>query len=376
MFAAALLHAVPDALADTQRAVASFAGTHCTLVPHDDGTLTGHRFTVAVPHHSHHHHVHWSDIRERLLDGTLHETVARHAVGIFQVLAEAEARVHGTTPDDVVFHEVGAVDSIADIVAAAVLLARLAPASVSVSPLPLGNGRIETAHGIMPVPAPAVAILLEGFETIDDGIAGERVTPTGAAILRYLNPARRRASPARLTAAGYGFGTRRLPGISNCLRATLFETAETVLTIPHRTLSVVTFEIDDQSGEDLAAGIDRLRAHDGVHDVIQLPAIGKKGRFAVQLQVLADERRTDDVIELCFRETTTIGLRLQRVEARALARRTEHVIADGRPVRVKLVDRPGGETGKPEADDLLGAGDAAARAALSDRALEAARAPR
>ena len=373
MFAAALLHAVPEALADVQRVVAAATAAQCETTTHDDGTLTGLRFRVPVTTEPH-GHTHWAAIRRHLLSGALDDAVARHAVGIFEILAAAEARVHGTSPDEVVFHEAGAVDSIADVTAAAVLIARLAPSSVSVSSLPLGRGRIETAHGLMPVPAPAVAILLEGFETIDDGIEGERVTPTGAAILRYLAPSARSAAPRRLVASGYGFGARRLPGISNCLRATLFDDAVAQgAAVPHRLLSVIAFEVDDQSAEDLAAGIDRMRAHEGIHDVIQIAAIGKKGRLATHLQVLADERHVEQAIDLCFRETTTIGLRVQRTEARALTRRTERVSADGHEVRVKVVDRPGGETAKPEADDLVSAGDAAARHARAAQVLKVRR---
>ncbi len=371
MFAACLLHARPDAADRVATAVRLAAGVDCTTVAHDDGTLTGLRFTVDAPERAPHGHAHWSSIRRRLDDGTLDADIARHAIGIFAVLAAAEARVHGTAPDDVVFHEVGAADSIADIVAAATLIARLDIDTLSLSALPLGSGRIETAHGVMPGPAPAVSILLQGFETIDDGIPGERITPTGAAILRYLEPVAR--PPAgRLAATGYGFGSRSLPGISNSLRATLFEIAEPSRRVPHRMLAVIAFEIDDQSGEDLAAGIDRIRAHAAVHDVIQLAAIGKKGRLAVQLQVLADDRQADDVADLCFRETTTIGLRIQRVEARALVRRTACVSAGGHDVTLKIVERPGGDTAKPESDDILHAGDAAARAARRAQALLAA----
>ncbi len=376
MFAACLLDVCPEAEPAVRRSVEIATEIACGTVAHQDGILSGRRFEVGAWHGARHGHAHWSAIRRRLADAPLEPRVATHAVGIFQMLAEVEARVHGVEPDEIVFHEVGALDSIADIVAAASLIAHLEPATVSLSPLPIGSGRIETAHGIMPVPAPAVAILLEGFETIDDGIPGERITPTGAAILRYLQPGRRPSGPLRLLASGTGFGTRRLPGISNCLRATMFVCPdEPGQRVPHRTLAVIAFEVDDQSGEDLAAGVEQIRAHEGVHDVVQLPAIGKKGRFAVQLQVLADEARSDEIIELCFRQTTTIGLRIQRVEARALVRRSARVSADGHDVRVKLVDRPGGQTGKPEADDIVG--DAAGRAALrADALLAASRFPR
>jgi uncharacterized protein (TIGR00299 family) protein len=373
MFVAALLDAAPDHEDTVRRIVERAVSTTCGSSPHTDRILTGRRFSVdAASAPGHHHHAHWADIRTRLEAG-LDQPVGRHAIGIFAVLADAEARVHGVAPDDVAFHEVGAVDSIADIVAAAVLIEALGVTSTSVSPLPLGSGRIRTAHGVMPVPAPAVSLLLEGFDTLDDGIEGERITPTGAAILRYLAPSPRIGSAARrLVATGYGFGTRTLPGIANCLRATLFAAGAASTAIPHRTLSVIAFEIDDQSAEDLASGLERLRATEGVHDVLQIPAIGKKGRMATQIQVLADAGHADAIVEACFEETTTIGLRIQHVEARALSRRIACVPVDGHDVRVKLVARPGGQTAKPEADDVATAGGMDARARRRAAALLAA----
>ena len=200
MFVAALLHAFPHLAQGALEAAEAVAGVECGLAPHGDGILTGARFTVEDGHR-HHHHAHWADIRERIERSDLDGAVQRHATGIFSHLAEAEARVHGVSPDQVMFHEVGAADSIADIVAAAWLIAALQPASWSVSPLPLGSGMVETAHGLMPVPAPATALLLEGFATRDDGIAGERVTPTGAAILRHLAPGSARPA-GRLAGTG------------------------------------------------------------------------------------------------------------------------------------------------------------------------------
>lgn len=378
MFAAALLHARPDCAETVLRHVRAAIGVDCTTEAASDGALHGLRFGVPAdaahdgrhPHHDH-HHAHWATIRRDLNDGRLPEAIAARATRIFAALAEAEARVHGTAPDDVVFHEVGARDSIGDIVAAATLIVELGIGSASTAPLPLGGGRIETAHGIMPVPAPATVLLLEGLPTLDDGIAGERVTPTGAAILRDLAPGAARGGV--LAASGFGFGTRRLPGLANCLRVLLFEEATaTSGAIPHRRLAVVTFEIDDQSGEDLATGLERLRASDGIHDVLQLPAIGKKGRLAVQIQVLADAAAAERAIDACFRETTTIGLRLALVEGRALRRTLATVPTSRGPVRVKRVERPGGATAKAEADDLV-TQDAAGRARLRAEATRADR---
>lgn len=411
MFAASLLAAFPEHAAAVDAAVQRAAPVRCRLLPHDDGVLTGMRFAVELldgapvdghqadagqghtHDHAHHHghdHLHdhthdhdhdqeahshnhraWSDIRAHLHDCGLDEAVRAHAIGIFAVLAEAEGRVHGKPADAVTFHEVGAADSISDIVAAAVLIDRIGPASWSISPLPIGSGRIRTAHGIMPVPAPATALLLEGFDLLDDGIAGERVTPTGAAILRYLRVAGLlRARPAgRLAGTGIGFGTRRLPGTSNCLRVLLLDVGtRATATSAHRTLAVIAFEVDDQSGEDLAAGLDRVRAAAGVHDVVQMMAIGKKGRMAMHVQVLVAPDKLDEATQACFRETTTIGLRTHLVEGQALPRRMAQTMIDGVPVAVKLVQRPDGQTGKAEADHLLGLPGHATRTRLRRQA--------
>ncbi len=371
MFVAAMLHAFPDLAAETLRAAEQVSGARCALAPHSDGVLSGQRFTVAEHHDHHgghapghgHGHAHWSSIRERILHAGLPEPAARHAVGIFTVLAEAEARVHGVDVEAVTFHEVGAADSVADIVAAAMLIAGIGPASWSTAPLPSGSGRVLTAHGVMPVPAPATALLLEGFVLEDDGFPGERVTPTGAAILRHLGAAAARSAGV-LRASGLGFGTRRIPGISNCLRV-LVSDALAPAGPEHRELAVIAFEVDDQSGEDLAAGLNRIRATPGVHDALQMAAIGKKGRMTVHVQVLARPDALDGVVEACFRQTTTIGLRTQLVAGRALPRRAASVAVQGQDLTVKLVDRPGcGTTGKAEADHLLHLDSHAARARL------------
>lgn len=364
MFVAALAHACPEHEAEAVRTAERIAGVPCRIVPYHDRTLTGLRFDVlAEPHHhdhDHHRHTSWRDIRDRLQTADLSVDARAHAIGIFAVLADAEARVHGVEPEAVTFHEVGAADSVADIVAAAVLIASLGPASWSTAPLPLGGGRIRTAHGIMPVPAPATALLLEGFITIDDGIAGERVTPTGAAVLRHLQ-AHSSVPPTsrRLAGTGFGFGTKTFPGISNCLRVLIFDEASEIRETPashttpaHRELAVISFEVDDQSPEDLATGLDAVRALPFIHDVVQIAAFGKKNRMCAHVQILVRPDALDAAIEACFRETTTIGLRLHTVRGMALPRQARTVQIDDHPMRVKLVERPGGVTGKAESDDV------------------------
>lgn len=316
MFVAAMLDAFPEHWPVLEGAIASLnlgPGSACACVAHRDSALTGRRFLVAAeekpeaghahPHdHDHHHpeephgpHRAWAEIRRLIEGSTLGRGVTSHAIGIFSLLAEAEAEVHGVEPDAVMFHEVGAVDSIVDIVAAAALLDAVGAAAWTSAPLPIGAGRVRSAHGILPVPAPATALLLRGLATIDDGIPGERVTPTGAAVARYLladaSPAVPRAR--RLLRTGTGFGQRRMEGISNCLRVLVFEPMDHPAgprasgAFGHRELAVIGFEVDDQSAEDLGAGLDHLRTMPGVHDVAQAVMVGKKGRVAAHVQVLA-----------------------------------------------------------------------------------------
>jgi pyridinium-3,5-bisthiocarboxylic acid mononucleotide nickel chelatase len=271
----------------------------------------------------------------------------------------------------VTFHEIGAVDSMVDIVAAAVLIGRFSATRWSAAPLPLGGGRVETAHGVLPVPAPATALLLRGLPIIDDGIDGERVTPTGAAVARYLLDGAPRSgeAPRTIRAVGTGFGARTFPGVSNCLRVVLFD--ELQIHSPagssrlHEEVAVVEFEIDDQSAEDLSLGLDNLRALEGVLDVVQSAVFGKRGRVATQVRVLAAPERLNEIIRACFLETTTIGLRHHLVRRAVLARLTEEVEVDGQRLRVKMAMRPDGQaTGKAEAVDVAGQSGRSGRSAL------------
>jgi uncharacterized protein (TIGR00299 family) protein len=381
MFVAALLHLRPDLEAGLARTIAIcplLDHVDVSLVPHEDGVLTGRRFVARrechtttgrgpeIDHALSHAHVDWRHIREALATSRLDNKTIEHAIAIFSHLAAAEARVHGVDPEEVRFHEVGAWDSIADIVAAAWLIAEIDAVRWTVGPLPLGSGRIRSAHGWLPAPAPATAILLEGFLTIDDGIPGERVTPTGAAIVRYLcDPAHSQRAPRRLIGSGHGFGARKMTGLSNCVRVLAFETVEAIHA-PER-VAVLECEIDDQTGEDLAQAVDHLRARAGVLDVIQAPVFGKKGRMMTHLRVLAEPVARDEALAAIFEETTTIGVRHWLVERSVLERRAETLDMDGRLVRRKVVSRPSGRTAKAEADDLAGAGGQASRAALRRR---------
>jgi uncharacterized protein (DUF111 family) len=190
-------------------------------------------------------------------------------------------------------------------------------------------------------------ILLNGFSFHDDGRGGERVTPTGAAILSYLKAASSIPMGSQaLRHVGIGFGTRRLRGMSNILRVLEFEHDDR---LSYDNVGIIQFEIDDQSGEELACSLDHIRASADVIDVIQTAAFGKKGRMVSAIQVLAKPQALKTVAELCFQQTTTLGMRT-RIESRVIVPRDEITTSEG--ARVKLARRPGGLTAKTEMDDV------------------------
>lgn len=416
MFVAALLDAFPEHWPHVRSTIASLnlgPGAECQLAPHHDDSFSGRRFLVSAenplvglpvgrprsagrrdPSHAHkgsghhgrasvheHHADHraWADIRADLRRSGLDSDVKTRALAIFELLAEAEAKVHGVAVESVTFHEVGAVDSIVDIVAAAQLISLIRADRWTSAPLPIGSGRIKAAHGVLPIPAPATALLLQGLPVIDDGVSGERVTPTGAALAAYLIDAGAPiARIRRLSRSGVGFGARTLSGVSNCVRVLVFDDATTAAAGPiaRRQLAVVTFEVDDQSPEDLATGLDHIRALHGVLDVTQSSVAGKKGRIAAHVQVLAAPRDLENVIAACFEETTTIGLRYQLTEGALLSRRLETVEIEGERLQVKVVDRPGGaRSGKTEAAEVASHRGQAARARLKREAAALALGP-
>lgn len=308
----------------------------------------------------------YPDMRARIANASLHPGTAAHAGAILAIIARAEAAIHRVAIEDVHFHEIADWDSLLDVVAAGSLAAALDGAEWTVSPLPLGGGLVKTQHGLLPVPAPATAAILEGFDWRDDGVAGERVTPTGAAILRHLARPGRPAG-GRLAASGTGTGTRTLPGLPNVLRALVFEAAPADA-YDSDTVAAIAFEVDDMTGEEIGTAAERLRAVPGVLDVSLGQLFGKKGRPATSFRLLARPESTDAVARACFEQTSTIGLRLTEEHRLTLAR----AAGEAAGVPVKRVARPGGATVKAESDALTGATLAERRAAKrrAERAAE------
>ena len=355
MFISVLLDCFPEqdsSLSEVMTAAGFADLVRLESQPADDGTLTGTAFTVLADKDAEGHaHRHYSEIKRLLNESSLDPATLQAALGIFEIIAVAEASIHGKEVDAVAFHEVGAWDSIADIVCASHLITQCGVTSWSVSKLPIGRGQVKTAHGMLPIPAPATSLILQGFDFFDDELEGERITPTGAAILKYLSPARGIPPEVTLSKTGTGFGTKKFPGISNVVRALIFEQLNAAAWDIDQVLQL-EFEIDDQSPEALAVAIDEIRNTKGVLDVLQMAYTGKKGRQGTSVRVLLDPTAELPVMENCFQHTTTLGIRKQLLSRATLRRQATTVEHEGQQYRVKTADRPGGKTAKVEMDDL------------------------
>ena len=289
-------------------------------------------FDVAV--HDHHTHRHYGGIDALIAASGLAEPIRERARKVFRRLAEAEALVHGVPINEVHFHEVGAIDSIVDIVGAAICLEYLGVEQVFASPLPLGGGFVETAHGRLPVPAPATAELLKGLAVHGDLTTGERVTPTGAAIVAALATNTVKQPAMRLERIGSGAGGKDFPDCPNILRAFLgtLETAQEA----GEQVTVVETNIDDSTPEALGYAMERL-LEEGALDVYFTPIQMKKNRPAVQLSFLCRPEELARLARLVLAETSAIGLRSYPASRITLERHIEVRPTPFGPVRFKLV---------------------------------------
>jgi uncharacterized protein (TIGR00299 family) protein len=282
------------------------------------GAFRATKIDVAIDQAAHDHHRSLADVLAVLDASSLAVAVRERAATIFGRLADAEARVHGTSRDEVHFHEVGAVDAIVDVTGAALGLAMLGIDAVHVSALPLGGGFVEVAHGRIPVPAPGTVELLRGFPVIDTGVQAELVTPTGAAILTTLAQPAVRMPPMVVRAVGYGAGTRDLPGMPNVLRCFVGDTG---IESGRETIVQLETTIDDMSPQLYEPLMERL-FEAGALDVFLSPVVMKRSRPGTVLTALCARAALDAVSRVIFEESSTIGLRWSERERATLARET------------------------------------------------------
>jgi len=282
------------------------------------------------------------DISGMIKKSGLKKTVADLSVAIFRTIAEAEAKVHGTVPEKVHFHEVGAVDSIVDIVGAATAVDSLGMDRLVSSPIPLGTGLTRTMHGVLPVPAPATLEILKGVPVAASTAPFELTTPTGAAIVKTLASAFGGMPAMTVEAAGYGAGKKDFKDAANVLRLVLGSSPGTV---SHgkpcgEKIYVLETNIDDMSPQITGYLMEKLLSA-GALDVYVSPVQMKKSRPGALLTVLAEEDRRARLLDLIFAESTSIGVRTHAVERHCLERKTVRVPTGYGTVRVKVSERDG-----------------------------------
>lgn len=299
-------------------------------------------------HHDHQHNTGYRHLRDilHLLDkGDFPERAKERSAAVFRRLAEAEGAVHGKPAKDVHFHEVGAVDSIVDILGTCLALEQLEIEQIFVSYFKIGRGVLTCEHGTMPIPAPATAELLKGFEVSKLNIDAELTTPTGAALLTTLSDGNWNEIQCRMLNSGTGHGYRELNERPNIIRAYLVETPPAL-----EIVEMIECDLDDQNGEMTALITEQLRVA-GALDVVLIPTIMKKGRPGVRLSVLSPAGLSDDLVTEILSHSSTLGVRIYPVRRLTLPRQEVSRSTPWGEIQAKRVERPSGVEIIPEAEE-------------------------
>lgn len=309
-------------------------GTHLHVI--FDGMEEG------LPHQEHHSHRHLEDISHIVEHLNLPEAVKAEVLAVYRRIGEAESAVHGEPVEHVHFHELGAMDAVADISAACLLVHELGADQIVASPIRTGYGQVRCAHGVLPIPAPATARLLEGLPCFAGDMEGELCTPTGAALAGHLAQSFGQMPPMTVRKTGIGMGMKDFPQLS-AVRAVLGETEETILEL--------SCNVDDMSPEAVGYAITellRLGAPDAYYTQIGM----KKNRPGLILTCLCREDQREEMVRAMFRHTTTLGIRETLCRRYVLKRREEVCQTAYGPVRVKISEGYGAQRQKAEFDDL------------------------
>ncbi len=303
--------------------------------------------------HSHEHGRGLNEIRQTISAAAVSEAAKKTAIAIFEALGRAEAKIHNTSIENVHFHEVGAVDAMVDIVCAAVGTEALRVDEIICSPLNVGGGTVNCAHGTLPVPVPATLDLLQGAPVYSSGIEAELVTPTGAAIVKTLASRFAAFPEMKLERSGYGAGTRDFPGHPNVVRLTTGEPVSSALAAgtASETITVLEANLDDLNPQVFGYVMDRL-FQEGALDAFTMPLQMKKNRPGMLLTALCKPQDAGPLTQLIFTETTTLGVRRRDQTRQTLARRWENVATPWGEVRIKIASMNGAVTNyAPEYED-------------------------
>lgn len=285
------------------------------------------------------------DIRGIIASLKLPEESKVHILAVYSLIALAESSAHGRPVSEIHFHEVGTMDAIADIAAVCLLMQKLAPEKVLVSPVHVGSGRVRCAHGILPVPTPATAHILQGVPIYGGGIQGELCTPTGAALLKHFATAFGDMPPMVVEKIGYGMGKKDFP-VANCLRAMLGDSFDDTQQVVE-----LSCNMDDMTAERIAFATEMLMAK-GALEAFTVPVGMKKSRPGMLLTVVCTEAKRDEMVRLIFKHTTTIGVRENISHRFTLKRRMYEKESEFGPVRVKHSEGYGVVREKYEYEDL------------------------
>ena len=334
---------IPGVRIEKERAVkCGITGTHISVTV--NGIEEGNE--IHEHHHEHtHHHSGMHDIEHIISHLDLSEKVKSDVIAVYNLIAQAESRAHGVPVTEIHFHEVGTMDAIADITAVCMLMNELSPDETVVSPVHVGCGHVRCAHGILPVPAPATAYILENVPIYGGEIEGELCTPTGAALLKHF-ASRFGAMPVmRPQAVSYGMGAKDFQRV-NCVRAILGETAGET-----DTMLELSCNVDDMTAEDISFAMDRL-FEGGAREVYTVPIGMKKSRPGILIRVICTEQDREKIICLLFKYTTTIGIREYLTRRYVLERETETLQTPYGEIRRKVSYGYGVTRTKYEYDDL------------------------
>ncbi len=313
--------------------------------------LVATKFDVAVDAVAEQPKRHLSDVTSLIKSAGLSRTVTEKSIQVFDSLAQAEARVHGVSVEEVHFHEVGAVDAIVDVLSVVMAVDSLAPTKIVCSPLPLGSGSVHCQHGVIPVPAPATAELIKGVETFGGDEPGELLTPTAAAILTVLCDSFGPVPCMRIENVGMGAGAREGQTRPNVTRVLVGSEAVG----DGDAVAVLQASIDDSPGEWIGHCVGRLLEM-GALEAFCTPIYMKKGRPGVLLTVLCEQGQEDVLEGVIFRETTTFGIRRSFTRRTKLKRRNEQVETPYGPISMKCGEYQGHTvTASPEYEDCAGA---------------------
>ncbi len=317
-------------------------GTHMTV------KIDGEEEGEAHDHHDHEHHHHHSsmgDIEAIAAALPVSDKVKANVISVYRLIAEAESKAHDRPVSEIHFHEVGTKDAIADVTGVCLLMDMLAPDKVVASPVHVGCGHVHCAHGILPVPAPATAHILEGIPMYGGRIEGELCTPTGAALLKFYVNEFGDMPVMRVAATGYGMGRKDFIQV-NCVRAMLGQTEES-----SKAVAELSCNLDDMTPERIAFCMERL-IDAGALDVYTMPIVMKKSRLGTMLCVMCEESKREEMVKLIFKHTTTIGIRESISHRYTMTRRIGKVDTRYGEMRVKHSEGYGVERSKYEYEDL------------------------